>query len=109
MKIGIKISIQEDCSVKNRSVSLSITISQAEGGSGADLSIDTNGVPTSGQVGVPFSGSLAVSGGTAPYQFSLAGGALPDGVSLMSDGTLEGTPMVAGAFSFSIEVKDSGE
>lgn len=90
-----------------QSVSLSIVISQGSGGSGAELSIDTSGVPTSGQVGVPFQGAIKVSGGTAPYSFALADGKLPDGVSLMSDGTLEGTPTVAGAFSFGVEVSDS--
>ena len=111
MKIVITIHIQEGDSVKN-SVQISITISPASSGGGSgsspDLQIDASGVPTSGQVGVPFSGAIKVSGGTAPYTFSLNSGALPDGVSLMSDGSFSGTPTKDGDFSFEIGVSDSG-
>jgi hypothetical protein len=109
MKLYITIKIQEALSVKD-SVSITITISPSSsgGGGGSSLSIDASGVPTSGQVGVPFSGAIKVSGGKAPYTFSLDSGALPDGVSLMSDGTLSGTPTKDGAFSFGVGVADSG-
>ena len=86
--------------------SVGITISIAPA-AGQNLDIDVTGVPTTGQVGVPYSGAIQVSGGQGPYSFVLSNGALPDGVSLMSDGTLEGTPTVAGDFSLGIEVTDS--
>jgi Putative Ig domain len=105
MKLVITIHIQEDSPLKN-SVSISITITPSAGG--GNLTIDASGVPASGQVGSPFSGSLKVSGGTPPYTYSLASGALPDGVSLMSDGTLSGTPTAAGDFTFGVDVADSG-
>lgn len=110
MKLVITIHIKEGDSVKN-SVSISITISPALSGGGSgpsDLQIDASGVPTSGQVGVPFSGAIKVSGGKAPYTFSLNSGNLPDGVSLMSDGSFSGTPTKDGSFSFEIGVSDSG-
>ena len=105
MQFKIQIHIEE-CEMKN-SVKINITINPVAGGGGS-LTIDTTGVPTSGTVGSPFSGAIKVSGGTAPYTFALNGGALPDGVSLMSDGTLTGTPTAAGDFSFSVDVTDSG-
>lgn len=88
-----------------QSVKVNITINvKAAGG---NLVVDTSGVPTEAEVGTPYSGALSVSGGVAPYAFSLSSGSLPDGVSLMSDGSLSGTPTVAGAFAFEVEVKDS--
>jgi hypothetical protein len=105
MQFKIQIHIEE-CEMKN-SVTINITINPGGGGT-SDLTIDTSEVPTSGTVGSPFSGAIKVSGGTAPYTFALSGGALPDGVSLMSDGTLTVTPTAAGDFSFSVDVSDSG-
>ena len=89
----------------SKAVTLSITINPGT----SDLTIDTSGVPTSGTVGQSFSGKLNVSGGTAPYSFALTNGALPDGVSLLSDGSFSGTPTVAGTFSPEITVTDSGQ
>lgn len=51
--------------------------------------------------------ALTVSGGTAPYSFSLADGSLPAGLAISSDGMLSGTPTSAGTFNFSIKVTDS--
>jgi putative Ig domain-containing protein len=111
MKCCLTIIIKEGDTVKN-SISISITISPAQSGGGGtpspDLEIDASGVPTSGEVGVPFSGAIKVSGGAPPYIFSLANGALPDGVSLMSDGSFSGTPTKDGSFSFEIGVSDAG-
>ncbi|MGD0632573.1 MAG: putative Ig domain-containing protein [Terracidiphilus sp.] len=61
---------------------------------------------TSGEVGVPFSsGAPSVTGGTAPYTFSVVG-TLPAGLTLNSStGAITGTPSAPG--SFSIQVKDA--
>lgn len=91
----------------DKTVSINITIRPAGGGGGTPITIDASGVPTSGDVGVPFTGALSVSGGVPPYSFSLASGALPDGVSLMSDGSFSGTPTKDGSFSFVVDVADS--
>jgi hypothetical protein len=59
-------------------------------------------------VGSSYSATLTVSGGTAPYGFSLASGALPAGLLLGSTtGTISGTPTATGSFSFAILVSDS--
>ena len=61
---------------------------------------------TSGEVGVAFnSGAMTVTGGTAPYTFSVAG-TLPAGLTLnTSTGAVTGTPTASG--SFSIKVMDA--
>ncbi|NJC44904.1 UNVERIFIED_ORG: uncharacterized protein YhjY with autotransporter beta-barrel domain [Xanthomonas campestris] len=51
---------------------------------------------------------LTVSGGVAPYRYSIASGTLPTGLTLASDGTLSGTPTTQGTSSFTIAVADAG-
>lgn len=48
---------------------------------------------------------LTATGGTSPYQFQSAN--LPPGLTLASNGTLSGTPIAAGTFSFTVFVVDS--
>ena len=71
------------------------------------LSITTNNL-SNGQLQVSYSASLQASGGTPPYTWSVLLGQLPTGLALSSsNGTISGTPTVAGAFSFTADVKDS--
>ncbi len=59
----------------------------------------------SGQLGVPYTSSIVVTGGTAPYTFA---GALPPGLTLDTNtGTITGTPTVTGTYPFSVTVTDS--
>ena len=59
-------------------------------------------------IGMPFSYTLAASGGTSPYTFNLPSGALPDGLSLnTSSGVISGTPTRAGPFNFNYQVTDA--
>ena len=62
---------------------------------------------TSGEVGVAFnSGAMTVTGGTAPYTFSVSG-TLPAGLSLnASTGAVTGTPTAAGSFSINVTDKN---
>lgn len=62
---------------------------------------------TGGAVGQVYSHSFTVSGGTQPYSFSVASGALPDGITLSTAGTLSGTPTTAGTSEFTVLVSDS--
>ena len=58
--------------------------------------------------GASYSQALTASGGTGPYDFNLTSGALPNGMTLSSSGTLSGTPnAAAGTFNFTIEVTDA--
>jgi hypothetical protein len=62
----------------------------------------------SATLGSIYSATLNVSGGTAPYGFSLASGKLPAGLLLGStSGAISGTPTATGSFSFAISVSDS--
>ncbi|WP_175459963.1 S-layer family protein [Ralstonia sp. 25mfcol4.1] len=64
--------------------------------------------PPGASVGAPYSQSVAsAGGGTAPYNYALASGALPPGIALTSAGTLSGTPTGAGNYSFSVVATDS--
>lgn len=60
-----------------------------------------------GTVGVPTSQTVTASNGTAPYSFTVTGGALPTGLTLSGSGVLSGTPTSSGAFSFTITAIDA--
>jgi Putative Ig domain len=59
------------------------------------LSITTMNLPA-GQINVAYSATLAATGGTTPYTWSLASGTLPTGLSLnASTGKISGTPTMS--------------
>ncbi|MBB6368615.1 outer membrane autotransporter protein [Xanthomonas sacchari] len=60
-----------------------------------------------GTAGTAYSQALSATGGTAPYSYSIATGALPAGLSLSAAGVLSGTPTQAGSFVFTATVTDS--
>lgn len=72
----------------------------------APLSVLTGALPA-GRVAEPYQTSIGALGGVPPYSFSLASGALPPGVSLLGNGTLQGTPAAPGEFAFTVRVEDS--
>ena len=95
---------------------LSVSVADADGRSAAaqpfPISV-TGGLtvagtpPTSVVQGEWYQGALTALGGTGPYTFVLATGALPDGVSLGSDGVLSGSTSRAGAYAFRVQVADA--
>jgi hypothetical protein len=61
--------------------------------------------PPQATVGVSYNAVLSVSGGTPPYQFGIANGTLPPGLSLNpATGSITGTPTVGGTYNFVINV-----
>ncbi len=59
-------------------------------------------------VGAAYLQVLTPSGGTGTgYAFTLSGGTLPAGLTLETDGTLHGTASTAGAFDFTVGLRDS--
>lgn len=74
--------------------------------SAASITLDPTVAPT-GAVGVAYALQLSASGGTAPYQFTVAGGALPQGVGLAANGSLSGTPVQAGTFNVTVAATDA--
>lgn len=57
-------------------------------------------------VNLPYSQTLLVTNGTAPYQFSLLSGALPTGLMLSAEGILSGVPAQPEISNFEIQVVD---
>ena len=75
----------------------------------ATLAITTASLPN-GQVGVAYNTTLAASGGTTPFTWSVTSGTLPAGLSLnASTGAIMGTPTAAVSnAALTFQVKDSG-
>jgi large repetitive protein len=89
-----------DSASASATAALSLTINPAA------LAITTSSLPA-GTVGVAYSQALGASGGSPPYSWAVASGALPAGLSLAPGGTISGTPGTAGSSSFTVRVTDS--
>jgi len=87
------------------SKTLSITIAAAAP-TVTPLSVSTSSLPAV-TMGSAYSTTLAATGGTSPYKWSIASGSLPAGLTLSSAGTISGTPTASGNVSFTVEVTDS--
>lgn len=100
---SFSISVSDNSSpVQAKSANASITISSTP------LTI-TSSALTSGSVSSSYSQALQASGGTPTYTWKVFSGSLPTGLVLSpSTGIISGTPIVAGTFSFSVMVSDSG-
>ena len=73
-------------------------------GAPAALTITTTSLPN-GTVGSAYSATLAASGGTPPYTWSLSGSLLPAGLTLnASTGAITGTPTTTGTFPLTVQV-----
>jgi hypothetical protein len=90
-----------DAAAQTATVPLQITIAPAP------LMITTTSPLTSGQVAAAYSTTLAASGGTTPYTWTVSVGALPGGLTLSSAGQISGTPTAAGTFSFTAKATDA--
>jgi uncharacterized protein (TIGR03437 family) len=97
------------------SSSLSVQVTDSSGApqtATATLNLAIQPLPTlsqslpSGQVGVPYVGVIAVSGGHNPGPPTLASGTLPPGLAV-GIGELWGIPTTAGTFAFTITVTDA--
>jgi large repetitive protein len=74
------------------------------------LAISTTSPLPDGAVGAAYQQQFAATGGTPAYTWSIAGGALPAGITLdPSTGLLSGTPTAGGAFNVTIGVKDASQ
>jgi hypothetical protein len=72
----------------------------------AALALDCDD-PPGGTVGIPYSHQISISGGTPPYTATISDGALPNGLSMDTDGLITGTPTLAGTFTFTVHVEDA--
>jgi hypothetical protein len=91
--------------VQTKAVNLTLTIAAS---GPVLLNITTASLPN-GQVGFAYSATLAATGGTTPYSWSLTSGTLPAGLALnASTGALAGTPTAtANAVALTFKVTDS--
>lgn len=69
------------------------------------LNLTVGGLPN-GTVGVPYSATIGVSGGTSPYACSITAGTLPAGL-LLNGCTVSGTPTIAGTSTVTAKATDS--
>jgi hypothetical protein len=73
----------------------------------ASLTVTTASLPA-GTQNSAYSTTLAVTGGTTPYSWSIASGSLPTGLSLASStGVISGTSTVVGTSNFTVQVTDA--
>jgi hypothetical protein len=75
----------------------------------SSVTLDCGSCGTSqASVGSPYSATLARSGGTSPFTFSITSGSLPPGLTLnTSNGTISGTPTTAGTYTYTAKVVDA--
>jgi hypothetical protein len=77
-------------------------------GSNSSPNLTVSATLPAASVGSTYNATVAVTGGTAPYAFSVASGGLPHGVLLApNSGAISGTPSASGTFSFALSVSDS--
>lgn len=72
----------------------------------APLAITTETLPA-GTVQDPYSVAISATGGVPAYSFSISAGNLPAGLVLNPNGTLSGTPTVAGSFAITVRATDT--
>lgn len=72
-----------------------------------NVSITTGSTLPDGIVGGTYSQTLASSGGTAPYTYTLESGSLPGGVTLSAAGEITGVPGDDGVSTFDVTITDS--
>lgn len=73
------------------------------------LSIDTASLPVA-RLGEPYKASLAGSGGTPPYRWTISSGALPSGLTLDPvEGVIAGTPQQGGFSQFVVTLSDGAK
>jgi len=96
--------------------SITFQVTDAKGQTGsASLTLTVTAGPTittpatlpNGEATAPYSQSLAASGGTPPYTWTVTSGSLPADLSLSAGGVISGTPATTGGYNFTVQVADS--
>lgn len=82
--------------------------SQINHGANAVPGITATAFSAAGMVNEAFSHTLMTSGGNGPYIYTLDNGALPPGLALAANGTINGVPTTPGSFAFDYQATDTG-
>ncbi len=72
------------------------------------LRITTASLPD-GTEGINYTVPLQAEGGLPPYRWEFTAGALPPGITLDTAGVLDGTPTLAGTYTFTLTVTDTND
>ncbi len=85
-----------------------LIVSKPKPAAESGVKITTSSLPN-GEVGVTYNETLAATGGTLPYTWSLLSGNLTDGLTLSPAGTISGIPGVGTArdYTFVVKVSDN--
>ncbi|MFY9190179.1 MAG: Ig domain-containing protein [Lawsonella sp.] len=83
-----------------------ISTMDGAGAGTTDLQVATS-VLKAGTVGVEYSANVLATGGKEPYNFSVASGELPAGLTLASNGAISGTPTAEGDSTITVQVSDA--
>jgi putative cell wall-binding protein len=70
------------------------------------LAVTTTSLPDA-SVGTAYSQTLAATGGTSPYTWTVTSGTLPAGLTLSSAGVISGTPTASGTASVTVTATDA--
>ena len=70
------------------------------------LTLTTASLP-GGTINAAYSATLAATGGTPPYAWTVSSDNLPPGLTLGSTGVISGTPTTAMSYSFTVQVTDA--
>jgi hypothetical protein len=73
----------------------------------AGPTITTAPILPSAGISLAYAASIVASGGTPPYTWSATAGTVPAGLTFHADGKIDGTPIVAGSFTFTATVIDA--
>ncbi len=105
-----KVAVQNSTGATSDPVSFTISQSSSTTPTSTTTSpvVISTATLSSGTAGQIYSASLAASGGTAPYTFSLDAGAMPAGMVLTTTGSISGTPTQSGTFNITVRASDSG-
>jgi hypothetical protein len=73
---------------------------------GPVFSVNCNN-PSDGTVTISYNHGLSFSNGASPYLSVITNGSLPPGLSINSNGVINGRPVVAGTYAFTLKITDS--
>ena len=91
--------------ISNTDVGASFLV-QVSGSSCPDIILSSDAL-SNAQIETSYEATITATGNTAPFTYSLTGGALPNGLTFNESGAISGTPTESGLFSFVVTATDA--